>query len=197
MTTCYVCKSSKPKSEFHKNNKMCKPCKKDYMKSRYNDNKDEILKRKEKSRAKNKSGVKNYAKKYYRKNKSLLNKNSSNMRLNPLTYFSRLVIECRERAKKKNLPFDLDYDFLFELFEKQNKCCAVIGLDFSFEKVSNFRIRPWAPSVDRVDSKLGYTKDNVRLVCIAVNLAINQFGDDIFNKMCKSYISFHESKAWL
>lgn len=39
----------------------------------------------------------------------------------------------------------------------------------------------------RIDSKGGYTKDNVRLVCIIVNFALSEFGDLSFDKMCKAY----------
>lgn len=39
-----------------------------------------------------------------------------------------------------------------------------------------------------IDSTLGYTKDNVRLVCTIVNMALNEFGDIIFDKMCRAYV---------
>jgi hypothetical protein len=35
----------------------------------------------------------------------------------------------------------------------------------------------------------GYTKDNVRLVLLVANLALNDFGDADFDIMCRGYIS--------
>ncbi|WP_295403742.1 hypothetical protein [uncultured Thiocystis sp.] len=43
--------------------------------------------------------------------------------------------------------------------------------------------RPWMPSVDRIDSRLGYTPDNIRLVTVAANLAMGTWGDEVLYKM--------------
>lgn len=189
MIRCYVCKISKLESDFHKNSKMCKSCKKEYMKNRYNFNKNKITERKKISIAKHPETAKLYSDKYYKENKKILNKKAQDNRLDPIKYLSRLVTESKVRAQKKLLAFDLDKNFIFQLYEKQRNKCAITGLNFDLQKDSNFRIRPWAPSVDRINSKLGYTKNNIRLVCVAVNLAINQFGDLTFDKMCQAYIN--------
>ena len=34
----------------------------------------------------------------------------------------------------------------------------------------------------------GYTKDNTRLICTAMNIALNQFGDEFFFEMIKNYL---------
>lgn len=188
MIACYVCKISKPETEFHKNNKMCKSCKKIYMKNRYASDKEEILRRKKISIIKHPETIKKYTDAYYLANKEELNKMGRDNRLNPIKYLSRLITESKNRAKKKSLDFDLDKDFVLQLYEEQNKKCSISGILFDFQSDLEFRIRPWAPSIDRINSKLGYTKNNVRLVCIAVNLAVNQFGDSIFDKMCISYV---------
>ena len=66
------------------------------------------------------------------------------------------------RAKKKGLPFDLDEVWLAERI-KSGKCEAT-GMQFEDKK-------PFRPSFDRINNKLGYTKDNTWLVCWMYNRA--------------------------
>lgn len=102
-----------------------------------------------------------------------------------------LLESAKGRAKNKSLPIDIDLDFLLNLYEQQNGKCKLTGIDFTFEinkeKTRNFL--PFNPSLDKIDSKKGYTKDNVRLVCTIVNLALNNFGEDTFKIMCQAYIN--------
>lgn len=51
------------------------------------------------------------------------------------------------------------------------------------------------PSIDRIDTTRGYTPDNVRLVCAAVNLALNQFGEGIFFRIVTSTARFQRKIA--
>lgn len=101
-----------------------------------------------------------------------------------------LFSAARERARKKNLPIDIDLEYLLELYETQNKQCALTGMDFILEeKNKNYkRFTPFGPSIDKIDHTKGYTKDNIRLVCVMVNLSLNTFGDECFDKMCEAYI---------
>lgn len=55
-------------------------------------------------------------------------------------------------------------------------------------------LNPFAPSLDRINCGGGYTKDNTRIVCVAVNVAINTFGDDVFFKMLEGYGKVQEKK---
>ncbi len=102
-------------------------------------------------------------------------------------FSNSLIRSLKQRAKIMKIEFDLDVNFIDEMYTAQNGKCALTKIDFMFEKQDSSR-RPFAPSIDRIDSKLGYTKDNVRLVCIVVNLSLNEFGDQVFDKMCKSYV---------
>lgn len=45
--------------------------------------------------------------------------------------------------------------------------------------------RPLAPSIDRIDSSLGYTRQNCRIVCAAVNYAMNVWGEDVLWRLFK------------
>lgn len=44
--------------------------------------------------------------------------------------------------------------------------------------------RPFAPSIDRIESKKGYTSDNIQIVCQIVNRAKNEYSQEMFDAMC-------------
>lgn len=64
--------------------------------------------------------------------------------------------------------------------------CEITGLPIIYELEKN-GINPFRPSVDRIDCKKGYTEDNVRVVCVAVNYCLNEFGISIFDKIIRAY----------
>ena len=62
------------------------------------------------------------------------------------------------------------------------------GLAFSAEDAGKRRKRPYFHSVDRIDSDLGYTVDNIRIVCFAVNMAMSNWGEEIFAQIATGYM---------
>jgi len=36
----------------------------------------------------------------------------------------------------------------------------------------------YAPSIDRIDARRGYTADNIRIICWAANLLLGTWGDE-------------------
>ena len=42
------------------------------------------------------------------------------------------------------------------------------------------------PSIDRINATKGYTKDNVRIVCLAANVAMMQWGENVLYIMAQS-----------
>lgn len=73
----------------------------------------------------------------------------------------------KERAKKKGLIVDFQKEFLLELWNKQKGYCAISGIKMTYE---NFKGRVFTNiSVDRIDSSKGYIKENIQLICMAVN----------------------------
>lgn len=71
---------------------------------------------------------------------------------------------------------------------RQGKC-ALTGIPFNLESPEGATLRPWAPSLDRIDSSKGYTAKNCRLVCVAVNFALNQWGEAVFRKIATAIAS--------
>jgi hypothetical protein len=102
-----------------------------------------------------------------------------------------LLTSARTRAEKHKLVFDLDFDWLMELYNKQDGKCSLTGiqLQFGFNQDSSRHFMPESPSLDRIDPVVGYTKENTRLVCTAINLAMNHFGERSFEALCKAYLN--------
>jgi hypothetical protein len=95
---------------------------------------------------------------------------------------------AKSRAKRDNKQFDLTLGFLEDLWNKTNGCCSVSGRKFVWGP-SKDRISKDAPTIDRIDSNKGYTKDNVRLITYHLNIAINKYGLDSFLELAKEVIS--------
>jgi hypothetical protein len=91
-------------------------------------------------------------------------------------------------AKQRGIEFALTMDDAQALLDAGRSRCAVTELPFSMEKPEGLRIRPWAPSIDRIDGRRGYVPGNVRMVCAFVNVAMNGFGERLFLTVLRSLV---------
>lgn len=55
--------------------------------------------------------------------------------------------------------------------------------------------RPYVVSIDRIDSAKGYEAKNIRLVVSAVNLAMNEWGLEIFDRIAREYVKRESQDA--
>ncbi len=70
----------------------------------------------------------------------------------------------------------------------QEGTCHATGLPFDMAPAARPGARnPYAPSLDRVDSSLGYTPENTRLVVWAFNAMRNEFGDDVLDTVFRAW----------
>ena len=94
----------------------------------------------------------------------------------------------KRNATKRNLIWDLDIIFLWKLFLKQDKKCKLTGLPLEMsEKIhlSNIDWESMTASLDRIDSKKGYTRDNVQWLHKDINRLKNNYKQEYFIEMCK------------
>jgi hypothetical protein len=84
--------------------------------------------------------------------------------------------------KHSKYDFDIDEQFVSELYEKQNGKCFWFNVDL---KPSNIAKYPWQPSLDRLDREKGYTKDNVVLACYTANIGRNTSDEATFSLFVK------------
>jgi len=96
----------------------------------------------------------------------------------------------KRQAKNRGIVFSLSKKYVWELFEQQNKKCALSGQDI--ELVPNFYIkrgRKQTASLDRINSKLGYVEGNVQWVHKDINMMKNAYDLQYFIEMCKLVVN--------
>jgi hypothetical protein len=81
-----------------------------------------------------------------------------------------LYYQCRSAAKRYNRDFNLTTDWIENKFFDQSGKCYYFGVDMV--KVGE-RGNPFKVSLDRMDTELGYTVDNVAMCCLGANFAKN------------------------
>ena len=96
-----------------------------------------------------------------------------------------MLAQCRRRAKTKNIAFSLTRADLDAALARANGRCELTGRAFDSKTHSGGR-RPFAPSIDRIDSNKGYHAKNIRIVCVATNAALAEFGDKVLYSLFES-----------
>ena len=102
------------------------------------------------------------------------------------------IVFCsiRQRSRRRGWSDHLTMQQVCDLLTSSRNC-SLTGLRLRW---SSDPKDPLAPSIDRIDSSLGYVVKNCRLVAYCVNIALSDFGDEVFDKMCRRYVSFCRSK---
>ena len=191
---CWICKEEKELTieYFSKDSsnslgfqKSCKECQRKKSAEYRNKNK-EYFKQKNKDNYKKENN-----KKRYEKYKAVFLKRKAEYDTSLRGKMYNLLEAARSRAKRKNIDLDIDLEFLLDLYEKQNGKCALTNIQFTFERnpegIKNFL--PYNPSIDRINPQKGYTRDNVRLLLVIMNLSLNNFGEECLYEVCKAFIS--------
>ena len=80
-----------------------------------------------------------------------------------------IISSCKERAKKKNVPFDIDASDLLDKSTGELPIYCPLFPHILLDYDAGPDRRLWA-SVDRTVPELGYTKGNVRVMSMAANI---------------------------
>jgi hypothetical protein len=108
----------------------------------------------------------------------------------------RLASRTRTAAIKRGIGFDLDPEYAEVLFLRQHGRCAVTRIPFHMQRFSDAFVKyPFAPSIDRILSSGGYTQDNARLVCAAVNFGMGQWGEELFITLARYAVAYDKAKS--
>lgn len=93
-----------------------------------------------------------------------------------------LVNTARHNAKRYGKEFNIDTDYVLDLYENQNHKCYWYGIKLS---PSLTHRDPSKPSLDRLDCSLGYVPGNVVLSCMAANIGRSNCEVEVFFEFCK------------
>lgn len=93
-----------------------------------------------------------------------------------------IFYKIKHGADIRDIPFNLTKEFLWKLFLKQDRKCALSGMKIALKVLRRDKS---TASLDRIDSNKGYTEDNVQWIHKDVNLMKNAFAQDYFISVCK------------
>lgn len=93
---------------------------------------------------------------------------------------------AKGRAKEKGIEFDITKEFLMELYEKQKGKCFYSDIEMRLvvEERNKNNNDYYSLSIDRINSELGYTKDNTIPCCSVVNIMKNGLLSKEFLNIC-------------
>jgi len=105
-------------------------------------------------------------------------------------WLRRLQVAAENRARRAGMDFTLPEGHAAQLYDDQEGRCKVSGVEFSLETYPDALVKhPFAPSIDRILSSGHYTPDNVRLVCVAVNFGMGQWGQELYMKLARAAVA--------
>lgn len=98
------------------------------------------------------------------------------------------AVYCRHRnsAAGRGIPFTITAADVFEAMKDAGFRCAVSGIAYTKRIAPDGPSDPWSPSIDRIENRHGYLRDNIRVVCLAANIAMNRWGFDVLLRLAKA-----------
>jgi len=100
----------------------------------------------------------------------------------------------KQGAKRRGLAFDITIEDAWDLYEKQNRLCALTGLPIFFGRVGKKDEN--TASLDRKDSLKGYSIDNIQWVYKTVNGMKMCFPQEYFINFCR-LVANNPNLAWV
>ena len=97
---------------------------------------------------------------------------------------------AKESAIRRKQHFELNILDIIDCWNRQTQICAYSGRKMTLESGKLNTV-----SIERIDSKIGYTKDNTILVCNAVNRMKSDFELASFISLCKDISQFLKGTA--
>ena len=99
---------------------------------------------------------------------------------------------ARARARAASIPFDLTLKDVVDLWAAQCGRCFYSGLPMAIKTAATGRgpsaASAFVPSLDQAEAGKGYTRDNTRLCCWAVNAGKQKFHFDTYLTVCAAVV---------
>lgn len=95
------------------------------------------------------------------------------------------LLNAKRASIKRNQEFDLTIEDVVYMWESQHKTCAYSGVEMTLATSKKNSV-----SIERIDSNIGYTKENTILVCRIINQMKSNFSFEDFFEYCKNVTVF-------
>ena len=97
-------------------------------------------------------------------------------------------------ARIRNIVFDISVEYIWRLFLKQNKQCALTGLPIMFADTCREDKYMVTASLDRIDNEKGYVEGNVQWLHKDINIMKQKFTQEKFIQYCNMISQKHPRK---
>ena len=123
-----------------------------------------------------------HLKKYGKQNTEVI-KQYCNNRKDEFTPFRYHLRNAKRRSQGTNKStkkdFNLSLEDVRDIWNNQSGKCAITGFPLVCKAFDDGKNKnPYQASLDRINNDKGYSKENVRFVCLIVNYARNNFSDE-------------------
>jgi hypothetical protein len=102
------------------------------------------------------------------------------------SWLNKSMAQLRSRSKKKGFECGMQIQDLKALLLRCGGRCEVTGMRLHTKWEG--KRHPMAPSIDRIDSSIGYMRGNCRVVCYAVNIAMLHWGEEMFGQIATGWV---------
>jgi len=99
----------------------------------------------------------------------------------------------RKNGKRATMKKTITVEDILPILEAGR--CQLTDLPFDFMPTDKTSKNPYAPSLDRIDSQKGYTKENCRIVLSMVNFALGEDDDETALPILKALVKGLEKNA--
>lgn len=89
-----------------------------------------------------------------------------------------IFCQYKANAARRNIDFNITIEYMYHLYEKQNKKCFFTDIELSFNPKNN------NASLDRINSTIGYVEGNLIWVYKPLNTMKRSLSIDEFIKYC-------------
>jgi len=104
----------------------------------------------------------------------------------------QLWARIQKGAVKRHLDFVITIEEAWDLYEKQNRRCALTGVPIGLVTDYTNKHQKNTASLDRIDNLQGYVLDNIQWVHRIINKMKNKHNQKTFIEWCKKVTNYNE-----
>ena len=100
---------------------------------------------------------------------------------------------AKQRSNQKGTEFEISKARIW--IALKIGVCERTGIPFDFTLPNDTNFNPFTPSIDKINSKKGYTNDNIQIVCTVYNLGKGEMSDEQFIEFCRIAVRKYDERS--